>query len=156
MQTGLYRKKDIKKEWLLIDAKDAVVGRLASQIAKILMGKHKPGYVPYLDCGDNVVVVNADKVAFSGRKAAKKHGKVYYRHTGYVGGIKQCSASQILSGPFPERVLQMAVLRMLKKNARRSTLMKNLKLFKGEEHVHKAQNPRILDLSCNSKNFIKS
>merc|ERR1712232_232826 len=109
MRTGLHKKHEVKKSWLLINAQDAVVGRLARDIAIILKGKHKPTYVPYLDCGDNVIVINADKVHLSGRKPDKKRGKVYYKHTGFPGGLKTTTANSILSSKHPERVLKMAV-----------------------------------------------
>lgn len=156
MKTGVCRAKDIEKSWILIDAKDAVVGRLASEVAKILKGKHKPTYTPHFDCGDNVIVINADKVHFSGSKATARLGKIYYRHTGYPGGIKQTTAASILSGPHPERVLQMAILRMLKKTPQRKAIMRHLKLYSGEAHPHAAQNPRVYDFAaCNSKNIAR-
>lgn len=145
--------KEINKSWILIDATGAIVGRLASEVAKILKGKHKPSYTPYLDCGDNVIITNASKVRFSGSKATARLGKMYYRHTGYPGGIKQTTAKEILSGAHPERAIKMAILRMLKKTAQRKSLMGNLRLYAEENHPHEAQNPVVYDfLSRNSKN----
>jgi large subunit ribosomal protein L13 len=155
--TGIRKQKEVQKSWLLIDAKDAVLGRLASTIAKILKGKHKPGYVPYLDCGDNVIVINADKVHLTGNKTHPKLGKVYYHHTGYPGGIKEDSAASILSGRYPERVLEMAILRMLKKTPQRNSLMSNLRLYSGEKHPHEGQCPVTYDFaSLNAKNLKRS
>jgi large subunit ribosomal protein L13 len=151
--TGIRKQKEVQKSWLLMDAKDAVLGRLASAIAKILKGKHKPGYVPYLDCGDNVIVINAEKVHLTGKKTDPKLGKVYYRHTGYPGGIKEDSASGILGGRYPERVLEMAILRMLKKTPQRKSLMSNLRLYAGESHPHEGQCPTFYDFAnINPKN----
>jgi len=143
---------DVEKKWLLIDAQDAVVGRLASFIAMRLRGKHRPDYTPHVDCGDYVVVINADKVKFTGRKLEKK---IYYWHTGYAGGIKERTAGKILDGRFPERILEKAVERMLPKEsplARRQ--MTHLRLYNSAEHPHEAQNPEtIVFTALNSKNL---
>jgi large subunit ribosomal protein L13 len=143
---------DVEKKWILIDAQDAVVGRLASFIAMRLRGKHRPDYTPHVDCGDYVVVINADKVKFTGRKLDKK---IYYWHTGYAGGIKERTAGKILDGRFPERVLEKAVERMLPKEsplARRQ--MTHLRLYNSAEHPHEAQNPEtIVFTALNSKNL---
>ncbi len=147
MKTGIAKKGDITKQWRIIDAKGAVVGRLASSIAMILKGKDKPGYVPYLDCGDNVIVVNAAQVKFTGSKLHPRFGKVYYRHTGFVGGIKERTAASMLSGKNPERVLELAILRMLKKTPQRKALMGNLRLYPGEEHPHSGQVPVVYDFA---------
>jgi large subunit ribosomal protein L13 len=142
---------EIEKRWIVIDAKGLVVGRLAAIIATRLRGKHLPTYTPHADCGDCVVVVNADKVVFTGNKMK---GKIYYWHTGYPGGVKQRTPEKILGGRFPERVLEKAVERMLPKEsplARRQ--MTHLKLYAGPDHPHEAQNPEVLDVrSMNSKN----
>lgn len=157
VRTGVCRARDIRKSWILIDARNAIVGRLASEVAKILKGKHKPSYTPYLDCGDNVIIVNADKVRLSGAKADSRFGKVYYRHTGYPGGIKETTAARILSSPHPERVLRLAVLRMLKKTPQRNFLMRHLRLYAGEQHPHSAQSPLIYDFAAkNPKNTARS
>jgi len=149
--TASLKPADVEKKWIVIDAENAVVGRLASFIAMRLRGKHRPDYTPHVDCGDNVIVINADKVKFTGRKLAQK---VYYRHTGHPGGIKERTAGQVLEGRFPERVLEKAVERMLPKEsplARRQ--MTHLRIFNGAEHTHAAQNPEVVDFKgLNAKN----
>ncbi len=141
----------VEKAWILIDAQDVVVGRLASFIAMRLRGKHRADYTPNVDCGDNVVVINADKVKFTGRKLEQK---TYYWHTGHPGGVKQRTAGKILDGRFPERVLEKAVERMLPKEsplARKQ--MTHLKLYNGADHPHEAQNPTSVDFAAlNTKN----
>ena len=142
----------VEKNWHLIDADGLVVGRVASIIANILRGKHKPSFTPHIDCGDNVVVINADKVRFTGRKAAQK---VYYKHTGYAGGIKGVTAAKVLDGRFPERVLEKAVERMIPRGPLGRQQMRNLRLFAGTEHDHAAQNPQPLDIAgMNRKNKV--
>lgn len=142
---------EAQKEWTLIDAEGLVVGRLASIIATRLRGKHKPAYTPHVDCGDNIVVVNAEKVVFTGNKMSDK--KIYW-HTGYPGGIKERTMEKIIGGKYPERVLMKAVERMMPKEsplARRQ--MTNLKIYAGTEHPHDAQQPKPLDIGAmNSKN----
>jgi len=149
--TASLKPADVEKKWIVIDAENAVVGRLASFIAMRLRGKHRPDYTPHVDCGDNVIVINADKVKFTGRKLAQK---VYYRHTGHPGGIKERTAGQVLEGRFPERVLEKAVERMLPKEsplARKQ--MTHLRIFNGAEHSHAAQNPEVVDFKgLNAKN----
>ncbi len=151
MKTFSATPKDIKKEWLVIDADGIVLGRLASYVAKVLRGKHKPIFTPHMDTGDNVVIVNAGKVKLTGRKRGKK---VYYYHTGYPGGIKERSAEHILSGEHPERVFHKAVERMLPKDsplARKQ--MKNLHIYAGPDHPHAPQQPKSVDFaSFNEKN----
>lgn len=151
MKTFSATPKDIKKEWLVIDADGIVLGRLASYVAKVLRGKHKAMFTPNMDTGDNVIVVNAGKVKLTGRKRGKK---VYYYHTGYPGGIKERSAEHILTGENPERVFHKAVERMLPKDsplARKQ--MKNLHVYAGAEHPHSAQQPKSVDFaSFNVKN----
>jgi large subunit ribosomal protein L13 len=142
----------VDKKWHLIDADGLVVGRVASLIANILRGKHKPSYTPHIDCGDNVVVINADKVRFTGRKLAQK---TYYKHTGYAGGIKEITAAKILDGRFPERVLEKAVERMIPRGPLGRQQMRNLRIFKGTEHPHGAQDPQFLDVAAmNRKNKV--
>jgi large subunit ribosomal protein L13 len=142
----------VEKKWLLIDADGLVVGRVASIIANILRGKHKPSYTPHIDCGDNVIVINAEKVRFTGKKLAQK---VYYRHTGYAGGIKETHADKILSGRFPERVLEKAIERMIPRGPLGREQMRNLRIFKGTEHPHEGQSPAVLDVgSMNRKNRV--
>ena len=141
---------DIQKRWVLIDAKGLVVGRLASIIALRLRGKHKATFTPHMDDGDNIVVVNADKVLLTGRK---RDQKVYHHHTGYPGGVKERSAKFILEGRFPERVLEKAVQRMLPRGPLGVKQLSNLRVYKGAEHPHVAQNPTVLDVAAlNPKN----
>ena len=142
----------VEKKWHLIDADGLVVGRVATVIANILRGKHKPSFTPHIDCGDNVVVINAEKVRFTGRKMT---GKIYYRHTGYVGGIKETTPAKILEGRFPERVLEKAVERMIPRGPLGRQQMRNLRVFKGPEHDHAGQTPEPLDVAgMNRKNKV--
>lgn len=141
---------DVEKGWTLIDAKGLVVGRLASLVAMRLRGKHKPTFTPHMDDGDHVVVVNADQVVLTGRK---REQKVYHHHTGYPGGIKERSAKFILEGRFPERVLEKAVERMLPRGPLGRKQLSNLRVYKGGEHPHEAQQPVRLDVAAlNTKN----
>lgn len=150
MKTFVAKAADVDKKWIVIDGKGLVVGRLAALIATRLKGKHKPTYTPHVDCGDNVIVVNADKVVFTGNKY---EDKVYYRHTGYVGGLKERTPRMIMEGKFPERVVEKAVERMLRRGPLQRQLMRNLKIYKGAEHPHAAQNPTALDVAkLNRKN----
>jgi len=151
MKTYTATPADIKKEWLVIDAEGVVLGRLASYVAKVLRGKHKPSFTPNMDTGDNVIIVNAGKVKLTGRKRGKK---VYYHHTGYAGGIKERTAEFILDGAYPERVMSKAVERMLPKDsplARRQ--MAHLFIYNEAEHPHTAQQPKTVDFAAmNVKN----
>ena len=141
---------DVEKKWHLIDADGLVVGRLATIIANILRGKHKPSFTPHVDCGDNVIVVNAEKVVFTGKKREQQK---YYRHTGYPGGIKERSAKAVLEGRFPERVVEKAVERMLPRGPLFRKILGNLRVYKGETHPHAAQQPEALDVAAlNRKN----
>ncbi len=150
MKTYSAKPGEVERKWILIDGEGLVVGRLASIIATRLRGKHKPTFTPHVDMGDNVIVINADKVVFTGRKYDDKR---YYRHTGYPGGIKEQSPKMIIEGKFPERVVMKAVERMLNKSKQRSRLMRNLRVYKGSEHPHAAQSPEVLDVkSMNAKN----
>ncbi|MEM7620975.1 MAG: 50S ribosomal protein L13 [Pseudomonadota bacterium] len=150
MKTVSVKQDDVDKKWLLIDAEGLVVGRVAALIATRLRGKHKPLYTPHVDCGDHIIVVNAEKVVFTGNK---RKDKTYYWHTGYPGGIKNRKAHQLLDGRFPERVLQKAVERMMPGGPLSRQQMKNLKVYTGSEHPHEAQQPEKLDIaSLNSKN----
>ena len=126
MKTYAMKASEIDKKWFLIDAKDLVLGRLSSIVATYLRGKHKPSYSPYMDCGDNIIIINAEKVHLTGRKFDQKHGKKYFWHTGYFGGIKETFASKIISGKFPERVITFAIKRMLGKNKMGYQHLKNL------------------------------
>lgn len=150
MKSYVAKPGETDKKWIIIDAEGLVVGRLASIIATRLKGKHKPLYTPHVDCGDNVIVVNADKVVFSGRKT---EDKVYYRHTGHPGGIKETTPKRVLEGRFPERVIELAVERMIRRGPLGRQLMKNLRVYKGPEHPHAAQSPVKLDVAAmNRKN----
>ena len=150
MKTFSAKAADIDKKWLLIDADGLVVGRVASLIAMRLRGKHKAIFTPHIDCGDNIIVINADKVVLTGRK---RDDKTYYWHTGYPGGIKSRKAHQILDGKHPERVLLKAVERMMPGGPLSRRQLKNLKVYTGSEHPHAAQNPETLDVAAmNSKN----
>ncbi|HEY9548336.1 MAG TPA: 50S ribosomal protein L13 [Kiloniellaceae bacterium] len=150
MKTYSATPSDIEKKWILIDADGLVLGRLASQVAKILRGKHKPSFTPHMDCGDNVIVVNAEKVKLTGKKLTDKK---FYWHTGYPGGIKERTMSQILEGKYPERVVEKAVERMITRNNLGRQQMKNLRVYAGSEHPHEAQQSEVLDLEAmNPKN----
>ena len=150
MKTFSAKPSDIDKKWLLIDADGLVVGRLAALIATRLRGKHKPTFTPHMDCGDNIVVVNAGKVVLTGNK---RTDKVYYWHTGYPGGIKTRTADKILDGRFPTRVLEKAVERMMPGGPLSRRQLKNLKIYAGAEHPHEAQQPQTLDVGAlNTKN----
>ena len=146
MKTYSMKPAEVQKKWFIVDAEGLVLGRMAAVIANTLRGKHKPGYTPHVDCGDNVIVINADKVALTG-------DKVYYRHTGYPGGIKSRTAGEILTGKKPQDVILMAVQRMLPRNKLARTQLGNLKVYAGTEHPHEAQQPEALDIGAmNSKN----
>lgn len=150
MKTYSAKQADMKENWLLIDAEGLVVGRLASQIAMRLRGKHKPVFTPNTDCGDHIVVINAEKVVLTGRK---RENKTYYHHTGHPGGIKSREAHRILDGKFPERVLEKAVERMMPGGPLSRRQMKKLKIYAGTEHPHEAQKPTVIDIAAmNSKN----
>lgn len=141
---------DIDKKWFIIDAEGLVLGRLASLIALRLRGKHRPQFTPSMDTGDNIVVVNADKIAITGNKAK---ADVFYWHTGYPGGIKGRSKGEILAGRFPGRVIEKAVERMLPKGVLGKKVLKNLRVYAGTEHPHEAQNPEKIDVAAlNKKN----
>jgi large subunit ribosomal protein L13 len=141
---------DVEKKWVVIDAKGLVVGRLATIIAMRLRGKHKASFTPHVDDGDNVIVINADKVVLTGRK---RDQKMYYHHTGFIGGIKERSAKFILEGRFPERIVEKAVERMLPRGTLGRQQLGNLRVYKGAEHPHAAQSPVALDIaSLNRKN----
>ncbi|KPP87863.1 MAG: ribosomal protein L13 [Rhodobacteraceae bacterium HLUCCO07] len=150
MKTFSATPADIDKKWILIDAEGVVLGRLASIVATRLRGKHKASFTPHMDMGDNVIVINADKVQMTGKK---RTDKVHYWHTGYPGGIKSRTAEQILEGAHPERLVMQAVKRMLPGNRLSRKQMTNLRVYAGAEHPHEAQNPDVLDVkSMNKKN----
>ena len=143
---------EVEKKWHLIDAEGLVVGRLASIVANILRGKHKPSYTPHVDCGDHVIVINAGKVRFTGKKLSDKR---YYKHTGYAGGIKETSPAKVLEGRFPERVLEKAVERMVPRGPLGRQQMRALHLYAGAEHPHAGNQPETLDVaSMNRKNKV--
>lgn len=144
------RHQDIKKDWVVIDADGVILGRLAAVIATLLRGKHRPIFTPSVDCGDHVIVINAEKVRMTGRKA---EDKMFFYHTGYPGGIKERSRAHILAGAHPERVIQKAVERMLPRGPLGRRQLGGLKVYKGSEHPHAAQNPKVFDFAArNPKN----
>ena len=150
MKTYSAKPADVDKKWVLIDAENIVVGRLAALIATRLRGKHRATFTPHVDMGDNVVVVNAEKVALTGRKLDQK---TYHWHTGYPGGIKDRTARKIIEGRFPERIVEKAVERMLPRGPLGRQQLKNLRVYAGPEHPHAAQQPETLDVAAlSSKN----
>ena len=153
MKTFSARPSDIDKKWLLIDAEGLVLGRLATLIAMRLRGKHKPSYTPHMDCGDHVVVVNAEKVQLTGNKRA---GDIFYWHTGYPGGIKGRSKGAILAGKHPERVIEKAVERMIPRGPLGRRVMRNLRVYAGAEHPHEAQQPVPLDIAAMNRKNVRA
>jgi large subunit ribosomal protein L13 len=150
MKTYSAKPAEVEKKWVMIDGSGLVVGRLASIIALRLRGKHKPTFTPHVDCGDNVIVVNAEKVVLTGRKLQQK---VYRRHSGFIGGLKERSAKSIMEGRFPERIVEKAVERMLPRGPLGRVQLGNLRVYKGPEHPHAAQTPEKLDVGAmNRKN----
>jgi large subunit ribosomal protein L13 len=150
MSTYSAKAADIEKKWVMIDADGLVVGRLASLVAMRLRGKHKPSYTPHVDDGDNVIIINAAKVVLTGRK---RDNKVYYNHTGYIGGIKERTAKSILEGRFPERVIEKAVERMIPRGPLGRVQLGNLRVYAGAEHPHEAQQPEVINVGAmNRKN----
>ncbi|HWV96307.1 MAG TPA: 50S ribosomal protein L13 [Xanthobacteraceae bacterium] len=150
MKTFSAKPAEVTKKWVVIDANGLVVGRLASLVAMRLRGKHLPTYTPHVDCGDHVIVINAAKVVLTGRK---RDQKVYYHHTGFIGGIKERSAKSILEGRFPERVVEKAVERMIPRGPLGRMQMGNLRVYAGAEHPHEAQQPEAIDVGAmNRKN----
>ena len=150
MKTFSQKPAEVEKKWLLVDAEDVVLGRLASIVANRLRGKHKATFTPHVDDGDNVIVVNAGKVKLTGKKFTDKK---YYWHTGYPGGIKERTARAILEGNHPERVVQKAIERMMPGGPLSRQQMKNLRVYAGAEHPHEAQSPEVLDVAAmNAKN----
>mgnify|MGYP001433230905 FL=1 len=139
-QTRSINSKEAQKDWILIDASEIVLGRLAAVVSNILRGKHKPTFTPHVDCGDNVVIINAKKVKLTGKKL---DDKIYYRHTGYPGGIKSTNARKILEGKNPHRVIRLAVKRMIPKGPLGRKQLSNMKVYNGAEHPHEAQSPKV-------------
>jgi len=150
MKTFSIKPVDVKKKWLLIDAHDLILGRLAAVVAHMLRGKHKPEYTPHVDCGDTIVIINAEKVKLTGNKLKDKK---FYWHTGYPGGIKERTVGFILNGKHPERVIEKAVERMIPRGPLGRQTMRNLKVYAGATHPHAGQNPEVLDIAAlNPKN----
>jgi large subunit ribosomal protein L13 len=150
MKTYSAKASEIEKKWLIVDAKDVVLGRLAAVVATRIRGKHKPTYTPHMDCGDNVIVINAKEIRLTGNK---RNGDIFYWHTGYPGGIKQRSKGEILEGEFPERVVEKAIERMVPRGPLGRQVMSNLRVYPGAEHPHEAQSPQVLDVAgMNVKN----
>ncbi|MDX1625544.1 MAG: 50S ribosomal protein L13 [Wenzhouxiangellaceae bacterium] len=142
MKTFSAKPDEVRREWLLVDAEGKNLGRLSSEIARRLRGKHKPEFTPHVDTGDYVVVINADKIAVTGRKMSDK---MYHHHTGYIGNLKSISLEKLLA-KHPERVIQQSVKGMLPKNPLGRAMLKKLKVYAGTEHPHSAQQPRALEL----------
>ena len=150
MKTFSIKPADVVKTWFVVDAEDVVLGRLAVVIADRLRGKHKPTYTPHVDCGDNIIVINAQKVRLTGKK---RENKVFQWHTGYPGGIRSRTMAERLDGPHPERVVIKAVERMVPRGPLGRTQMSNLRVYAGPEHPHEAQQPEVLDVAAmNPKN----
>ena len=150
MKTFSAKHNDIDKQWIIVDAEGVVLGRLASIVAMRLRGKHKASFTPHMDMGDNVIIINAEKIQMTGKK---RTDKIYYWHTGHPGGIKQRTAGEILEGAHPERVLTKAIQRMLPGGPLSRQQMTNLRIYAGTDHGHEAQNPEVVDVkSMNSKN----
>ena len=141
-KTVSLNKATVQKEWVVVDATDQILGRLCAKIALVLRGKHKPGYTPHVDCGDNVIVINAEKIRLTGNKMAEKE---YIRYTGYPGGQRTQTAAELLK-KFPERIVEKAVKGMLPKNRLGSQLFTNLYVFAGAEHDKQAQQPKVINL----------
>jgi large subunit ribosomal protein L13 len=148
MTTFSAKPAEIEKKWVMIDAKGLIVGRLATIVARRLRGKHLPIFTPHVDCGDNVIIINAEHAVFTGKKREKK---VYYRHTGYIGGIKERTAKSIFEGKFPQRILEKAVERMLPHGPLGRRQLGNLRVYAGPDHPHAAQNPEPLDIAALSR-----
>jgi large subunit ribosomal protein L13 len=153
MKTYSLKPSEVTRTWHLVDADGLVLGRLASIIAMRLRGKHKPTYTPHVDCGANVIVVNAERVVLTGRKVQQK---VYRHHTGYIGGIKERTAKFILEGRFPQRVVEKAVERMLPRGPLARRQLGNLRVYKGPEHPHSAQQPENLDIAAMNRKNVRS
>jgi large subunit ribosomal protein L13 len=153
MKTYSAKPADVEKKWVTVDATGLVVGRLASIVALHLRGKHKPTYTPHVDDGDNVIVVNAAKAVFTGRK---REQKVYHHHTGYIGGIKSRTVKQIMEGKFPERIVEKAVERMLPRGPLGRVQLGNLRVYPGPDHPHEAQKPKKLDVAAMNRKNVRS
>ena len=153
MKTFSLKKEQIKKNWLLIDAEKAVLGRLAVISANILRGKNKPEYTPNQDCGDNLIIINSDKVALTGNK---EKDKIYYKHSGYPGGLKEITAIKMKESNKSNDIIKYAIKRMIPKGPLGRKQLSNCKIFTGTEHSHQAQNPKLIDISkLNNKNILR-
>jgi len=153
MKTFSLKKEQIKKKWLLIDANKAVLGRLAVISAMILRGKNKPEYTPNQDCGDNLIIINSDKIHLTGKKETDK---IYYKHTGHPGGLKETSPNKLKSKNQSSNIIKLAIKRMIPKGPLGSQQLSNCKIFSGPDHLHQAQNPQIYDISkLNNKNIAR-
>ena len=151
MKTFSLKKEEIKKDWLLIDAKDAVLGRLAVFSANILRGKNKPNYTPNQDCGDNLIIINADKIHLTGKKFKDK---IYYRHTGYPGGIKESTPEKMIDKNKSDEIIKLAIKRMIPSGPLGRKQLSNCKIYRGKDHFHQAQNPEIINFGkINNKNI---
>jgi large subunit ribosomal protein L13 len=153
MSTYSAKPAEVEKKWVVIDAAGLVVGRLASLVAMRLRGKHLPTYTPHVDCGDNVIIINAKKAVLTGRKLQQK---VYYHHTGYIGGIKERTAKAIMEGRFPERILEKAIERMLPRGPLGRQQLSNLRVYPGPEHPHAAQSPQIVDIAAMNRKNVRT
>jgi large subunit ribosomal protein L13 len=153
MKTFSAKPAEVEKKWVVIDGTGLIVGRLATIVAMRLRGKHKATYTPHVDDGDNVIIVNAEKVVLTGRKL---NDKVYYHHTGFIGGIKERTARFYLEGRFPERVVEKAVQRMLPRGPLGRRQFGNLRVYKGPEHPHAAQNPEPLNVAVMNRKNVRS
>lgn len=153
MKTVSAKPQEIQRDWFVVDAENLVLGRLATEVAKILRGKHKPIYTPHVDCGDNVIIINADKVALTGKKLTDKK---YFWHTGYPGGIKERTPEAIFRGKHPQRVVEQAVKRMISRNKLGTQMMRKLHVYAGAEHPHTAQQPKTLDIASQNRKNVKA
>ena len=150
MKTFSLKKEEINKNWVLIDAKDAVLGRLAVYSANVLRGKNKTNYTPNQDCGDNLIIINSDKVFLTGKKSSEK---VYYRHTGYPGGIKETTPEKMIEKDKSNEIIKLAIKRMIPSGPLGKKQLSNCKIYRGENHSHEAQNPKKIDFAkLNNKN----
>ena len=152
MKTFSATPADIDKKWIIIDAEGVVLGRLAAIVATRLRGKHKPSFTPHMDCGDNVIIINCEKIQMTGKKREEK----FYWHTGYPGGIKERTKEMILEGAHPERIVTLAVKRMLPGNKLSRQIMTNLRVYAGTDHPHEAQSPEVLDVKAMNKKNTRS
>src|SRR5262247_3971599 len=153
MTTYSAKPAEVEKKWVMIDATGLVVGRLASIIALRLRGKHLPTFTPHVDCGDNVIIINAAKAVLTGRKLERK---IYHYHTGFIGGIKERTAKSIMEGRFPERIVEKAVERMLPRGPLGRQQLGNLRVYPGPEHPHEAQKPEKLDVAAMNRKNVRS